>query len=105
MMMTGDSESVAEKAIVKKYRDRLLSTILKASHHASKTASSSVFLKAVMPNTVIISVGADNEYGHPHKEVLKRYGKFGFAVYRTDTDGTITIRSDGKNYTVEKESR
>lgn len=104
MMLTGDSETAAEKAIVKKYQDRLGSTILKASHHGSKTASSAVFLKAVHPKAVLISAGAGNEYGHPHKEVLRRYNKFGFDVYRTDTDGTITVTSDGKTYAVKKEN-
>lgn len=103
MMVTGDTESVAEKAIVKKYGKQMKSAVLKSSHHGSKTSSSDVFLKAVEPKTVLISVGAGNDYGHPHQNVIKRYQKQGADIYRTDRDGTITIHSDGKSYTIEKE--
>ncbi|MBQ6713114.1 MAG: MBL fold metallo-hydrolase, partial [Selenomonadales bacterium] len=103
MMFTGDTESVAEKAIVKKYGKQMKSDVLKSSHHGSKTSSSNVFLKAVMPKTVLISVGAGNDYGHPHQNIMKRYQKQGCDIYRTDRDGTITIHSDGSSYTVEKE--
>lgn len=104
LLLTGDCESAGEKAIVKKYKDRLKSTLLKAPHHGSRTSSSSVFLKTVAPQAVLISVGADNEYGHPHEVICKRYAKFGFDVYRTDTDGTITVTSDGRTYEIEKEN-
>ena len=102
MMFTGDAETAAEKAILKKYDRQLSSAILKAPHHGSKTSSSAAFLKAVSPSAVLISVGADNEYGHPHQAVIKRYQKQGADIYRTDRDGTITVVSDGKSYTVKK---
>ena len=104
MMFTGDTESAAEKAIVKKYGKQMKSDVLKASHHGSKTSSSNVFLKAVTPKTVLISVGAGNDYGHPHQNIMKRYQKQGYDIYRTDRDGTITVHSDGRSYTVKKET-
>lgn len=103
MMFTGDAESASEKAILKKYGKQMESAVLKASHHGSKTSSSNDFLKKVEPKTVLISVGAGNDYGHPHQNVMKRYQKQGAEIYRTDKDGTITIVSDGKSYTVKKE--
>ena len=102
-MFTGDAESASEKAILKKYGKQMESAVLKASHHGSKTSSSNDFLKKVEPKTVLISVGAGNDYGHPHQNVMKRYQKQGAEIYRTDKDGTITIVSDGKSYTVKKE--
>lgn len=105
LMLSGDSEGAAEKTIVKKYKDGLKSTLLKAPHHGSKTSSSNVFLKAVDPKAVLISVGAGNEYGHPHEIIRKRYEKHGYDIYRTDTDGTITVTTDGKGYTITKEKQ
>lgn len=104
MMFTGDAEKASEKAIVKKYGKRLSSTVLKAPHHASKTSSSAAFLKAVDPSAVLISVGYGNDYGHPHQQVIKRYTDRGFDIYRTDRDGTLTVISDGKSYSVKKGS-
>lgn len=104
MMLTGDGEAAAERVIVTKYKTKLKSTILKAPHHGSKTSSSESFLQAVRPEAVLISVGANNEYGHPHKKICNRYKKLGYDIYRTDTDGTITVTTDGKGYTIQKEN-
>ena len=60
-------------------------------------------MKAVAPETVVISCGAGNDYGHPHKEVLDRYKKFNIKVWRTDQGGTIALTSDGKTYSVKEE--
>ena len=60
-------------------------------HHGSATSTSKAFLDAVKPETAIISVGADNSYGHPRKEVLDRLTEAGAEIYRTDINGTITV--------------
>jgi competence protein ComEC len=49
-----------------------------------------------MPEIVVISVGANNRYGHPNKGVVERLNSFGSKVYRTDQDGGIVINSDGE---------
>lgn len=104
MLFTGDSESGAEQSMVKAYGDELRSDVLKSPHHGSRTSSSDSYLKAVQAKDVVISLAADNEYGHPHKQTLDRYKKYGMNVYRTDKDGTVTIIADGSDdYTITKE--
>ncbi len=103
MLLAADAEHEAEAAMVKKNGAGLKSQVLKSGHHGSRTSSSPAFLKAVAPEAAVISVGAGNEYHHPHPSILKRYGDNRLKVYRTDTDGTVTIASDGKTYTITKE--
>ncbi len=103
LLLAADAEQEAEAGMVKKYGSGLKSQVLKSGHHGSRTSSSPAFLKAVAPEAAVISVGANNEYHHPHPSVLKRYGDRKIKVYRTDTDGAVTIASDGKTYTITKE--
>ena len=60
-------------------------------------------LNAVLPEMGIISCGVNNKYGHPHEETLSILRDAGVDVYRTDLLGTITVSSDGQNYTVATE--
>lgn len=76
--------------------------VLKVAHHGSNTSSSKDFLNSVSPEIAIISVGEDNSYGHPTKTILNRLKSVGATIYRTDTDGTILLTSDGKNNNIEK---
>lgn len=66
--------------------------ILIAGHHGSASATSEALLSALNPETVCISVGADNIFGHPAPQTLERLQRFGCTVYRTDLHGTVTIR-------------
>jgi competence protein ComEC len=74
----------------------LQSTVLKVGHHGSATASSYAFLRSVAPKYAVISCGVDNDYGHPTKSVLSRLRDAGAQVYRTDMQGTVIARCDGK---------
>ena len=104
MMLTGDAEAPTEMGILKRYAPELLRCrLLKAGHHGSKTASCSKFLQALKADAVLVSCGANNEYHCPHPSVLTRYEKQEMDVYRTDQDGTLTVRTDGKTYTIETE--
>lgn len=103
MLLTGDAEKESEAKMGKRFPNDLKSTILKSGHHGSSSSSSPAFLKAVAPDAVIISVGANNEYHHPHPSVMKRYNQQKLTIYRTDTDGTVTVTSDGVSYAVSKE--
>lgn len=71
------------------------SDVYLASHHGSERSSSLAFLQAVSPEAVVISVGADNSYGHPAQSVLEDIRAVGAEVYRTDEQGTIVVKSDG----------
>ena len=66
--------------------------VLIVGHHGSKTSTSPDLLEATHPKVAVISVGADNSYGHPAPEILDRLSQFGCTVYRTDEDGTIIYR-------------
>ena len=66
--------------------------MLIVGHHGSRYSTCTELLEATAPDTAIISVGADNSYGHPTAEVLERLKQAGCAVYRTDLHGTITYR-------------
>lgn len=103
MMFTGDAEKAEESTILSAFTGKVKSKVLKAGHHGSKTSSSSEFLRAVQPEAVVISCGAGNDYGHPHKETMKKYRALKLQIFETDKNGTITITSDGKSYQIEPE--
>jgi len=103
MLFTGDSEADTEKNMLKKYGTELKSTVLKVPHHGSKTSSNRNYLKAVAPEAGLISLGAGNDYGHPHQETLNTYNTLHIKLYRTDQDGSITVTTDGKTYNIQKE--
>ncbi len=103
MLFTGDAEKEAEGTIAAQFGSELKSQVLKAPHHGSKTSSSAAYLRLVQPEVCVISCGAGNDYGHPHKETLKKYQALHAKVLETDKNGTITITSDGKGYDVKEE--
>lgn len=103
MLLTGDAEKDSENRMLSKYGNQLKSAVLKVGHHGSNTSSSPEFLRIVEPETAIISVGANNDYHHPHPSTLKKYADRKVKLYRTDTNGIVTITSDGKSYHVSKE--
>lgn len=98
-LFTGDAEKQSERDILEDAEEQgweLSSTVLKCGHHGSSTSTSAKFLKAVAPQYAVVSCGRENEYGHPHKETLKKLDLAKIPVYRTDQDGTVLARSDGK---------
>ena len=101
-LFTGDMETNAEKDLIMSGAN-LRATVLKAGHHGSDTSSSYQFLREVMPEYVVISVGEGNKYGHPSGEILSRYRDVGAEVYRTDMQGHIIAASDGKTVTFRTE--
>lgn len=103
MLLTGDAEKESEARMLKTYAADLKSMVLKSGHHGSNTSSTPEFLKAVGAEAVIISLGANNDYHHPHPSTLKKYEQAKLKVYRTDLDGTVTITSDGNTYKITKE--
>jgi beta-lactamase superfamily II metal-dependent hydrolase len=100
VLLTGDAGFEQENWMVDQGHD-LYAEILKVSHHGSRTGSSDDFLDSVEPEVALISCSADNQYGHPHDEVLDRLARHGVEVYRTDLVGTIEVVIDGGEYWVE----
>jgi competence protein ComEC len=98
-LFTGDAETKAEEEMLASGAD-LASTVLKVGHHGSNTSTSPLFLNTVNPEVAVISVGADNSYGHPHGEVIDRLQQAGVSVFRTDLHGTVVITSDGREIAV-----
>ena len=90
-LATGDAEEEAEQALVDEYGRGLHAVLYKAGHHGSSTSSSEALLSVVQPQAAVISCGRDNDYGHPHAEVLRRLAACGVDVYRTDEQGTLTF--------------
>lgn len=90
----GDAEWEAEHDLVESGAN-LRADVLKVNHHGSDTSSSYVYLRSVMPTYAVISVGANNPYGHPSEDVLSRLEDADAVVMRTDQLGTIVCTSDG----------
>ena len=97
-LFMGDAGVEKEKDILDKYN---LSNVdvLKIGHHGSKTSSSKEFINKINPNYSIISVGKNNRYGHPNKEVLNNLSNS--KIYRTDQDGSIMFKIKNNKLKIE----
>ena len=93
LLITGDMSGSTEKKLVETYALPDIE-VLAVSHHGSRYSSNIRFLKAVMPEAAVISVG-DNNYGHPSEETLQRLLAVGADIWRTDQQGTIRITVNG----------
>lgn len=96
-LFMGDAETKTESS-----RDWEKVNVLKVGHHGSNTSSSEKFIKTVSPDIAIISVGPNNSYNLPKNEILERLKKYNSTIYRTDTDGTIYLKSNGLENTINK---
>ncbi|MBM3262198.1 MAG: DNA internalization-related competence protein ComEC/Rec2 [candidate division Zixibacteria bacterium] len=101
MLFAGDVEEKGERALTAGY-PALPTSIVKVPHHGSSTSSGISFIERFCPKAAVISVGAYNAFRHPARAVIERYGKAGAQVYRTDRSGAVTIRSDGKTFTIDE---
>lgn len=96
-LFMGDAEKESEDEIT----DDLKADVIKVGHHGSDTSSSLKFANKVKPEYAIISVGEDNDYNHPSKNILNRWTLLGSKVYRTDINGDIIITTDGYELNIE----
>jgi len=97
-LLTGDVEGGGEAQLPP---TRALA--LKVPHHGSKSSSTQGLLDATGPRLALISAGFRNRFGHPHPDVLERYGQARVLVYRTDRDGCVTLTTDGSRAWVRTE--
>ena len=88
-LFVGDISSSVEKLYVEKYRSELDADVLKVPHHGSRVATSDLFVDAVTPKYAVISVGAENDYGHPTSEVLEILNENKVDVLRTDIHNDV----------------
>ncbi|MFV0441142.1 MAG: ComEC/Rec2 family competence protein [Lachnospirales bacterium] len=100
-IFSGDATKYVEKAIVEEYSSSDLNVdVINAGHHGSDTSSCEEYLYATSPSIVVISCGKDNDYGHPHEEVLDRLEQTNGKILRTDLTGDIVITTDGLEYSI-----
>lgn len=98
-LFMGDAEQAVENEILSQGYD-IKADLLKMGHHGSDTSSARSFLEATDPSIAVISVGADNNYGHPSPDVLATLREIPTEILRTDQHGTIVVVSDGINFTL-----
>ncbi len=99
-LLEGDAESESEKEMLNSGAD-VRADVLKVGHHGSNSSTSPAFLSMVKPEYAVISLGADNDYHHPHPTTLAKLKKAGVDILRTDERGTIVFTTDGKDINVE----
>lgn len=100
VLFTGDIHQTGEQAMLSRgglpHAD-----VLKVAHHGSRTSTGDAFLEAVAPSLGLVSAGWLNSYGHPNAAVVERLASRGVALFRTDRDGAITLRTDGRRWRYE----
>jgi competence protein ComEC len=100
LLLTGDMEKPMERSALAG-AEPLRADILKVGHHGSNTSSSDPFLDAVSPAFAVVSDGFENTFHHPHPKVLERLAAHHASVLRTDQDGLVTLRTDGRRISLE----
>jgi competence protein ComEC len=91
VLLTGDIDSHAERALLDAGRD-LRADWLLAPHHGSRSSSSAAFLEAVAPRAVLISRGQHNAFGHPHPQVVARYRARSIVMYDSVDSGALRVQ-------------
>jgi len=94
-LFTGDAEAASEQQMLLGGMN-LSADVLKVGHHGSRTSTTEAFLQAVNPTYAVIQVGAGNQFGHPHSEVIDRLHIHGVTILRNDTHGTIRMITNGR---------
>ena len=97
-LFMGDAGIEVEEDLIEKYNLKDID-VLKVGHHGSRTSSSKEFIDEINPRYSIISVGKNNRYGHPNKEVLNVLENS--KIYRTDYDGSIMFKIKNNKLNVE----
>lgn len=103
ILLAGDAQEAAEAEMSRLPGEELASEVLKVGHHGSDTSSTPGFIARVRPQVAIISVGADNKYGHPSSETLQTLQEAGATLYRTDRNGTVEVIADEERLWIRSE--
>lgn len=97
-LFTGDLEEEGEEKLTSHY-EKLKVDVLKVGHHGSKSSTSVQLLDKINPKLAVISVGKNNRYGHPNRDVMKNLHERNVKILRTDQHGAITYFFKGENGT------
>ena len=97
-LFTGDAERESEQKMLNRGAN-LSATVLKVGHHGSNSSTTYPFLREVMPQYAVISVGTGNSYGHPTENTLSRLRDADVQVFRTDRHGDVLCSSNGRTVT------
>ena len=98
LLLTGDIEKKIELKLIEK---NIQAQVLKIAHHGSKSSSEESFLEAVQPQITVISVG-QNQFGHPHQEILDRLKSKSLILLRTDFLGDIKLIGQKSGFLVDQ---
>lgn len=94
-LFTGDAETDIEEAVLT-WGYNVSADVYKAGHHGSSTSSCAEWVSAINPQCFVISCGAGNSYGHPHREVMELFNDYSDIILRTDLSGSIVFTTDGE---------
>jgi len=104
ILLTGDAEEYAEWYALNSFPAEYFdAAVLKLGHHGSSTSTSPEFFEAVSPDYAVGSMGEDNEYGHPHDEIVELLLDEAVPFFRTDKEGTIVVAMDGEEVKITTE--
>lgn len=92
-LITGDTENERWDSITRFFGEGLKSDVLSAPHHGSKNAAHPKMALLVSPNTVLISAGVDNQYGHPDRQALKLYNRVAEHVFQTNVENGVSLHT------------
>lgn len=91
LLLPADIERLSEMELLERSSQALVSDVLVAPHHGSKTSSTPGFVSQVAPKVTVFTVGYRNRFGHPKPEVLQRYNEEGGRLLRSDQDGAVLV--------------
>ena len=97
LLLTGDIERGAERALIDQYGESLASDVLVVPHHGSRTSSTPAFIQQVNPRYALIPAGYKNRYRHPSERVMRRYQAFSIETLNTADQGAIEINFSAHN--------
>lgn len=102
-LFTGDASASVLNRAMDRYPEQIRTDVLKVSHHGSDYSNPLLFIYRTGADIALISVGAGNDYGHPAVTTLSRLEKYTGSIYRTDTDGTVSLEWKDGTYSVSTE--
>lgn len=101
-LFTGDAEAETESVFAQMTGGKV--DLFKAGHHGGSSSNTEALMSVITPSVAVVTCGYENDYGHPHRETVEIFQKYGVKTYRTDLNGAVTVTVDsGGNYYVETE--